>query len=720
MLALLLVIGPVRATDFGVVWDYPRNGESWAALMHELRASGITWVRIGAGTDSSRFPAAVFWWPGAVPSGSTPNGPVMRLSDDLWTVYWAGRTNAPSITSAAVIFEIGNEPDLYFTQDLPDRMAATLKAAWWGLRQHDPRRAALMPALAAAPGPYAAQLRDNGIARYTLGWNFHYYGWAQDFPSAIRAHRQFLARMGRPDLPLWLTEVGFADLPAGLATEAVLLARQRAFFERITWEGAALDIDKQSAFMLPSYIEAGLDFGLLTPGLEPRPALHGLLAATELLRSAEPRYRIENRPGGDCVGYVFWMPAREGESSRYATVLFTPLRRADFSLPARRGETSAADGPASSLFPLKLHFPKDMGPVKIGLGTGQQAWIGTDLAFTASATTNLVLLTPERRFEVVGCNWVPLPRSEAMPRLPFHPEVARAIPQPTATVPSPVIASLRPLGTDVVADKGALAYRYPTEVPLRFELRWHNFSELRQQGTWNLRLPAGWQLESPTALAGKLTLPPLTDSATVVVLRPPDGISSARRDPLVLEWCGSRGETDQSVIQMAAAGPASGRAEAFPPDWQSPGDSTVEWTRHESGSTTQLRLAKLAPGTTPGLLLPFHDLRRLAADDVLRLQLRIVEASHPVSLRFELITPRREVFRHGEDQPLTAEWQTFEWRVGDLTPTFWSHVGSGNPTECRYLRLGLFGLTEGQALEMAPLELIRSQPDTGSPNQRGK
>ncbi len=721
-LLALLVAGPVQATEFGVMWDYPRTGERWTDLMRSLRTNGIEWVRIGAGTPVPPFKPSVFWWPAAMPYGSTPSGPMMRLSDDLWSVYWQGRTNAPPQSADATSFEIGNEPDLYFTSDLPDRMAATLKAAWWGLKQGHPERAVLMPSLATAPGPYAEQLLNNGIGRYTDGWNVHFYGWAQDFAGMIRAHRQLLAKSGRADLPLWVTEFGFADLPAGNAVNATLLARQRTFFERVAAEGAALGIAKQWAFMLPSFVEAGLDFGLLTPELEPRPSLQGLLACTRLLHGAEPRYRLVFRATGDCVGYVFRLRAQAGGKSRYATILFSPSRRADFSLPIRRGETSAVDGPASSLFPLKLHFPADLEPVTIGLGSGQQPWSGTDLAVTVSAATNLFLLTPERRFEVADCDWVPLPRSRPLRRLSFHPEVVRDFSRQAAAVPSPVIASLRPLGTDVVADKGALAYRYPTEVPLRFELRWHNFSEQVQRGTWALRLPAGWQLESPAAIAGELTLPPLADSARVLVLRPPAGISSARRDPIALEWRGARGETDQSVLQMAATGPASGPKEAFPPDWQSPGDSTMQWARQETGPNTRLLPTKLAPGTTPGLLLPLHDLRGLAADDVLRLQLRVVEASRPVSLRFELITPHREVFRYGEDQPLGTEWQAFEWRVGDLTPTFWSHVGSGNPTESRYLRLGLFGLAEGQALEMAPLELIRvpaSPENKKAPPKRG-
>ena len=696
------------------MWNWPDGSHRRTGLTALLQTNGMEWVRVGAGAETGAFKSDVFWWPGAVPQGNTPSGPEMRLADDLWEAYWQARTNAPAPSSGPTAFEIGNEPDLYFTRDLPDRMAATLKAAWWGLKRDHPERTVLMPSLATAPGPYAEQLVNNGIGRYTDGWNLHFYGWAQDFAGAVAAHRRTLTKIGRPDLPLWVTEFGFADFPAGNPTNEILLARQRTFFERLVFEGTALDVAKQWAFVLTPRTEAGLDFGLLDPDFVPRPALNGLLASTQLLRGAAPRYRLVTRAGGDCVGYVFQLPDNGKEKSRYATMLFSPSRRADFSLPGRLDDPSAsqpATASASSVFPLQVRFPVDLKPVQIDLGTEQKEWSGTELALTVSATNNLVLVTPERRFTVDGCDWIPLGHPGKVARLPFHPSVKRGSPRSVAPEPSPVIATLRPLGSDVIADKGTLAYRYPTEVPLRFELRWHNLSDHVQTGSWKLHLPAGWQLAPKSVAKGTLTLSSLTDFATMVVLQPPSGISSAQRDPIALEWRGAHGETDRSVIQLATEGLASGATEALAPDWQSLNAHSIQWASQKDGSTTRLSLTRLAPGASPGLILSLHGLKQLALDDVFRLQIRLAHPASPVSpasLRCEFITPQREVFRHGEDQPLNPEWQAFEWRVGDLTPAFWSHVGPGDPRASRYLRLGLFGFAEGQALEVGQLELIRS------------
>jgi hypothetical protein len=96
-------------------------------------------------------------------------------------------------------------------------------------------------------------------------------------------------------------------------------------------------------------------------------------------------------------------------------LLFSPQRRADFSLPACAGEVPAAEAPASSLFPLHLRFPDGGEPVRIGLGPDAPEWSERTLDFTVSAATNLVLQTLARPFEVAGCDPIPLPRTPPVP-----------------------------------------------------------------------------------------------------------------------------------------------------------------------------------------------------------------------------------------------------------------------------------------------------------------
>lgn len=790
LLALLAAFNLARATEFGVMWDRPGKETRWDPLITRLQTKAVDWVRVGMGGEARGFKAGVFWWPGAVPQPGAPNGLPLHLAEDPWEVYWQARTNVSARSQTAAAFEIGNEPDFHFTRDLPDRMAVTLKTAWWGLKHDHPERTVLMPSLAAAPGPYAELLVANGVVNYTDGWNLHFYGCAPDFAGTVAAHQRMLAAAGRPALPLWVTEYGFADFPAGPATNAVLLAEQQTFFERTTSEGAALGIAKQWAFILTPYAEDGLDFGLLDKNLTPRPALESLLAITDRLRHAEPGDRLVSRANGDTVGYVFREPAGNGSEARWLTILFSPARRHEYPLPRRRGDPPPAGtmplasnvGPASRQsaarprrgtvtesglpfsptiqwplarvggagetpsptlsgppprpfllpgsgsepvagaadgtgFPFQVRFPTGLKSVRVGLGVEARAWSAPELTFSASAATNLFLSTPAHRFTIAGCDWIPL---RVSPPVHLHPVTERASPHRVARPPSPVIVTLRPLGTDVIGHKGSVAYRYPVEVPLRFELRWYNLSAEIQQGAWRLQLPPGWRPAAPARLRGTITLPPLTDDGLVVLLQPPGGTSPARRDRLALEWHGAHGEADLGVIQLAAEGPVTGPAETFPADWQALNARTTRWSHTETNSITRLQLTKLDPGTSPWLILPLHGLDHLGLDDVFRLRIRLDGATSPVGLRGEFITPRQELFRLGEDQTLDHGWQTLEWRIGDFTPTFWSRVGRGDPTDSRFLRLGLFGLREGQSLELAPVELIRVPAAGRRPPASGK
>ena len=261
----------------------------------------------------------------------------------------------------------------------------------------------------------------------------------------------------------------------------------------------------------------------------------------------------------------------------------------------------------------------------------------------------------------------------------------------------------------MTGDKTAVAYRYPADVPLRFELRWHNFSEQTQRGSWRLELPPDWRLESAAAPHGRIALAPLSDTNLVVRLLSPAGVSAARRDRLRLNWRGNDGATDRGVLQLAAEGPAAGPAQSFTNDWRTLDAETMRWDRTTTTNGVRLTLTQLAPGVTSGLLLPLRGLTSLRPDDVIRFRARLVESARFIYIRTELITPQQEAFRHGEDQALTSDWHAFECRAGDFTPAFWSHLADGNPSAARYLRLDLFSLKAQQAVELTAVELIRSR-----------
>lgn len=106
---------------------------------------------------------------------------------------------------AAVEFE--NECDAWGSP--PWGIAASLKAAFYGLRQGNPHVLAGNPAVTGMRRDfYVNGLWENGVARYTDFVNYHYYCTAAQFPAALAYMRQRDGRHGLWDRELWITEQG--------------------------------------------------------------------------------------------------------------------------------------------------------------------------------------------------------------------------------------------------------------------------------------------------------------------------------------------------------------------------------------------------------------------------------------------------------------------------------------------------------------------------------
>jgi hypothetical protein len=659
-----------------------------------LEEAGVTWLRTVGVAPETTGRTVVVGWPGATPfrPADAPELYQWRLATNLWSVYGWAKTNNPARRQAVAALEIGNEPDLHFTPDLPDRMAATLKAAWWGSKSAYPDLPVLMPSLAAAPGPYARQLVANRVLNYTDGWNFHFYGWAQDFGASGVAQRRFADRHHGRHLPLWVTEYGFADLPAGPEPPApILLARQRAFFETTTLAGAALGLDHQFAFCLQPVVDVGLDVGLSLPEGTPRPALTAWLEMVRRLRVATPAYRLHHLALGQTVGWVWQLPATAHQPETWWTLLQSPHRRTDFELPPlpdspRTGRPTPA--PLTSFFEFQLTFPPGTQPLAVGLAGEFGPWPEPTLHFNASAATNLHLLTPPRRFEVAGCRWERLRPPPARPPAP-------------ATSPSPVVVTLIP---DLAADKTAVTYRYAPAQPVALAVRLYNFSATPQTGRWRLSLPPGWRLEPGQKPAGWVELPPLGEQGLTVTLHPP-AQASGRPEVCRLRWWDPQGQTDQAELHLRPTGPVRGSEERLTAQWE-PADSDTQWLRETRGEQQHFRLVEAASSAGGSLLLGLPPGAVESPDTVLRFRVRLEGAGGAWRRRIELITPTREVFRWGEDPRQTEPGETIEARVGDFTPAFWSHVGAGDPAAGRYVRVSLLGLVPGESVELSPVTVV--------------
>lgn len=195
------------------------------AALQDLRENGYRLIaHLRWSTDS---------WP-----GGTRQPAVNRLPVDLRAPFERCRALAATYGDLVDYWEIDNEPDISFVQENPETYAAYLKACYAGIARGNverrsknwkggkpeewktaaagapagtpvssfptsqistfPARAAsrvLMAPLALPPGPYFEAFVANGGLSYTDGFNYHFYGYAEDFSGVYHQFEAAITRL---------------------------------------------------------------------------------------------------------------------------------------------------------------------------------------------------------------------------------------------------------------------------------------------------------------------------------------------------------------------------------------------------------------------------------------------------------------------------------------------------------------------------------------------
>ena len=259
-------------------------------------------------------------WDTATWTGGVRPGGGHRMPLDLREVYargaWLGRTYGDVVD----VWEIDNEPDIAFGHDNPEGYAAFLKAMYLGLkaggsgsptgggaymqagpllrypvhkihpgmggagrsRLHEVHTRVIMAPLALPPGPYLERLAENGLFSYTDGFNFHYYGYQEDFTGVYRQFEDAVGQLAagkvrsyRKTLPVFITEYGYGLLDEEARNTVEGRVRQWRWFADVVKQVHSLRIEGPMAFYWNPYYEGGInEFGLTTKlpaGFDDRP-----------------------------------------------------------------------------------------------------------------------------------------------------------------------------------------------------------------------------------------------------------------------------------------------------------------------------------------------------------------------------------------------------------------------------------------------------------------
>jgi hypothetical protein len=203
-----------------------------------------------------------------------------RLPSDLREAFDRMRAFAATYGDLVDYWEISNEPDISFVQENPETYTAYLKACYMGVQRGnlDRRRAAadragstarppgpaalsqvLMAPLALPPGPYFEAFVANGGLSCTDGFNYHYYGYAEDFTDTWRQFEEAVRNVSGP---------GAESALMRPAAPSASVYRTRFFPSADGWRGTVL------ADFTGTAPEAAIASALSRPRAAEEPAVH--------------------------------------------------------------------------------------------------------------------------------------------------------------------------------------------------------------------------------------------------------------------------------------------------------------------------------------------------------------------------------------------------------------------------------------------------------------
>lgn len=271
------------------------------------------------------------------PGWTRPNKPNTLCPDDLRTVYRFTKTAAQHFAAQIDAWEVWNEPDIFFWRDLSDRFAGFQKAAYLGLKDGNPKAMVLQGSLCIGVSNFANNIYESEIGHYFDVFNWHIYNVPAAYPPTLSGYNEILRRCNLDGRPAWLTEAGVRIMGTEGKGKRLLNADDQRKQGRFVPPSVVMSLvagnDKHFFFVLPDYLENGVQFGSLRPDLTPYPSFVALSAAANFLGLSE--YVGEYKADG-IVAHLFSTP-------RGNVLVAWADKEAELSVPTEQRAVQVAD-----------------------------------------------------------------------------------------------------------------------------------------------------------------------------------------------------------------------------------------------------------------------------------------------------------------------------------------------------------------------------------------
>ncbi len=269
----------------GIGWV--RERFSWAGT--EPEKGKVDWKQYDAVADAfAKHGVRVYQIFHDSPAWSHAGRKNTRNPADLRDAFAFAKRLAEHYKGRVAAWEVWNEPDIFFWPDLSDTFAGLQKAAYLGFKAGDPALPVLIGSFCRGYCPFDENLFDAGIRDYFDIFNWHIYAPPEQYPATLARYLELLKRHGCDDRPVWLTEAGIriqATEPDG-EINAADERRQADFVPKSFAYSLAAGTDRHFFFVLPYYLENGVQFGALRKDLSPRPGFIAIAAAVDILGEA--------------------------------------------------------------------------------------------------------------------------------------------------------------------------------------------------------------------------------------------------------------------------------------------------------------------------------------------------------------------------------------------------------------------------------------------------